>query len=180
MTEFNIDKLKVIDNYIPDLDVHEIKRKLLDMEWLFTNSPYGDFNTSRMFGINLFKNDTFHSKIPTNIKYLIDLLSNDIFDGGVELVRCLANMQAMSQFSEVHTDTNTEDCISVIYHVNESEGDTCFYDDRYGKPVHNVPFKQGRLVIFPSHFWHEGLPPTKYMSPNNNFRVSLGFVFRMA
>ena len=38
--------------------------------------------------------------------------------------------------------------------------------------VHNVPWKEGRMVIFPSKYIHQGLPP-KEVSP----RLSLGFIF---
>jgi hypothetical protein len=178
MTEINIDHIKVIDNYFPKYFQELIHDDLLDMEWGFKNSPYANFHNSRMFGITLFFNGYYHTKCPDSIRKFTEDVYNDILCeySNMTLVRILANMQGLHQYAEIHTDSSTNNYLSLVYHVNESDGDTVFYNSD-GSVVHSVPFKMGRMIIFPSDYLHEGLPPVKYINPTNNFRMSLGYCF---
>lgn len=178
MTEININHIKTIDNYFPRYFQQLIHDDLLNMEWGFKNSPYANFDKSRMFGISLFYNGLFNSKCSDSIRKLTEDLYNDILSeySNLSLVRILANMQGLQQYAEIHTDSTSDNYLSLIYHVNESEGDTVFYNSDKSV-VHKVPFRMGRIVVFPSNYLHEGLPPLKYISPTNNFRMSLGYCF---
>lgn len=178
MTEINIQKIQVIDNYLPIHEQQRIHDDLMNMDWQFKNSPYANFDSSRMFGISLYYNDNYHKKCPQSIIKLAEDIHEDILsEYHVKMHRILANMQGLYQYAEVHVDSSRSNFLSVIYHVNESMGDTTFHTGQYDIISHSIPFKMGRIIIFPSHWWHQGLPPTKYMNPTNNFRISLGFCF---
>jgi len=178
MTEIDTKQILVIDNYFSQKVQEYIHDDLLEMRWGFKNSPYADFYTSRMFGINLFYNHSYSNDCPYVVKSITDEIINDVLsENNVFLYRILANMQGLYQYAEIHTDSSSNNFISLIYHVNNSEGDTCFYDSKDGNIVYSVPFKMGRMIVFPSHYWHQGLPPERFINPTDNFRISLGYCF---
>lgn len=180
MTEIDTQQILVIDNYFPKYLQQSVHDDLLDMDWGFKNSPYADFNSSRMFGITLY-HQTQHKKVMPNSIWNItqDIIDDILYDHSLTLYRILANMQGIYQYAEVHTDSSETNWLSLIYHVNDSEGDTCFYNEKTGDVIHSVSFKMGRMVIFPAHYWHQGMPPERYINPTNNFRMSLGYCFEL-
>ena len=57
----------------------------------------------------------------------------------------------------------------MVYYVQGDTGTRFWNKDEI---FHEVDFKKGRAIIFPSSYRHEGLPP-KEVSP----RVTIGFIF---
>lgn len=169
----------VIDDYISKYFQKIIHDDLLQMEWGFTNSPYANYNSSRMFGINLYCRNEYNLKCPDSIRKFTENIFNGVLDeySNCQLLRILANMQGLQQYAEIHTDHSDTKYVSLIYHVNESQGDTVIYENDKNTVVESISFKMGRIVIFPSHYWHQGLPPTQNINPTNNFRMSLGYCF---
>ena len=49
--------------------------------------------------------------------------------------------------------------VSLIYYVNDSDGDTIFFDEK-GNKEYLTP-KEGQLVWFPTYTLHGGTPPQK-------------------
>ena len=73
----------------------------------------------------------------------------------------------------LHTDTEDKNkYMSMIYYINESDGDTMFFDDK-GKIIKRVEPKQNRCVVFPSEHSHAGQAPFKY-----DYRMVTNFVMR--
>ena len=60
--------------------------------------------------------------------------------------------------------------ISMIYYVNDSDGDTIFFDSD-GKETRVSP-KEGRIVWFPSYSLHGGTPPEV-----SKKRIIINFIF---
>lgn len=52
-----------------------------------------------------------------------------------------------------HNDTDQSNVITAIYYVNDSDGDTLFFDDDLNI-VKRVPPKKGRIVLFDAHHIH--------------------------
>lgn len=69
----------------------------------------------------------------------------------------------------IHYDWEMPDYWTMVYYVGGKDGDTLFYDEPVGpdgednsfKEVHRVKFKPGRLIFFPSYYWHAALHPTE-------------------
>ena len=59
-----------------------------------------------------------------------------------------------------HIDMNLNHYV-MLYYVNESDGDTLFFDDD-GKLLKRVTPKKGRLVYFNGAIYHAGSNPIKY------------------
>ncbi len=52
--------------------------------------------------------------------------------------------------------------VSMLYYVNNSDGDTWFFKDKFGMEVERrISPKQGRVVIFDAHHYHASSPPKK-------------------
>lgn len=81
------------------------------------------------------------------------------------------------KFNVPHKDFEDGKCISIIYYVNESDGDTCVfteYDKESGKlndPIRFEPI-MGSAIALKSNMYHASSNPTKY-----NKRVVINIVF---
>ena len=69
-----------------------------------------------------------------------------------------------------HIDTN-EPHLVCLYYVNDSDGDTIFYDEN-NKIIKQVSPKKGRIVFFDGLIKHSG------SRPKNNHRVILNITFK--
>ena len=168
--------MKVIDGYLPDWLIDKVASEIPIVPVTYTNSPYGDYETSRFFGCNLVEREVWVAPCPPFffIDYLHQCVCNDILLDYIidHLDRCLLNCQTQGLNAQPHTDSNSNTRISGIYQV-VGDGDTVFYNTEL-KETYRVPFKQGRLILFNSTIWHQGLPPTT--SP---VRYSLGYIWHL-
>ena len=58
-----------------------------------------------------------------------------------------------------HVDYSGNDsCTTIIYYINDCDGDTIFFDGT-GKVTNRIAPKKGRVVIFDSKMIHAGQPP---------------------
>jgi antitoxin component YwqK of YwqJK toxin-antitoxin module len=79
------------------------------------------------------------------------------------LVKCKLNLNPKDLSFEanehfpVHIDA-AEKGITAIYYVNDSDGDTLFFDES-GKVIYACTPKKGRLVYFNNQIQHAGQPP---------------------
>ena len=77
---------------------------------------------------------------------------------------------------QIHLDWEMPDYWTMIYYVGGKDGDTLFYNNPIGpecentsfQEVHRIKFKPGRLIFFPSYYFHAALHPTE------GLRTSLG------
>ena len=70
-----------------------------------------------------------------------------------------------------HVDSIYETDSSLIYYVNDSDGDTLFYDDDMNI-IKRVSPKKNRAVLFPSTMVHAGCNPIK-----NDTRLVINYIF---
>ena len=69
-----------------------------------------------------------------------------------------------------HSDLKTDEW-TAIYYVNESDGDTIFYDDNK-KEIKRFKPKKGTGLVFKSYTLHAGSNPVKY-----DKRIVINFIF---
>lgn len=69
-----------------------------------------------------------------------------------------------------HKDYTYNNAHTLLYYVNDSDGDTLIFEDESLEKYQTVTPKKGRALIFPSNRLHCGNNPSK------NLRVALNFV----
>lgn len=72
----------------------------------------------------------------------------------------------------LHMDSNDKDFLSFLYYVNDSDGDTCFYNED-GTILQKVTPKQNTGVLFKSNIIHRATPPL-----NTDARVIITIMFK--
>ena len=185
-----MDKIEVVDNFLPE-------RYFLEIQSLFENQYVNWFHSpstttdnleipgvidSQMFYHNiLFNKDKsvlynifhpFHYFIESIAKYKVN-----------EMHRIRANFTfpipgfTQENFNTPHCDANTN-LISALYYVNNSDGDTYFFDKFKGDDVKDLNIlkkvspKENRIIFFPSNQYHAGSNPI-----DNNKRIVINFMF---
>lgn len=79
--------------------------------------------------------------------------------------------QSESKVFGPHRDHDNPRFFSAIYYVNDTDGDTYFFEPD-GKIIKQVSPKRGKIVFFPSNILHAGSSPTKH-----NRRVVINYIF---
>jgi hypothetical protein len=182
--------MKVIDDFLPKAYQNVIENTLLgDMfPWFFNPTTCGkDHPNANMQGVF----DTYHfthnmltnGKVNSEYFNLVQpIMYNLMLVEGIDtsnLLRIKANLTLKSNylkdtFAPPHTDFQLPQKINTcIYYVNDSDGDTLFFDSDYNI-VNKVSPKKGRLVYFDSGFVHAKKSPQK-----NNTRCVLNFNFEV-
>lgn len=110
-----------------------------------------------------------YNKISTISNKLIDTIDTDCY-----MYRCKVNMNTIdsrfeNKYHTPHIDNGFIEQITAIYYVNDSDGDTYFFDED-GKVTQQITPKKGRLVWWKGRIFHAKSSPTK--SPN---RIVLNF-----
>lgn len=97
-----------------------------------------------------------------------------------EPFRIKANLTVQSNLTDdelksaIHIDTpKGSNTVSILYYVNDSDGDTVFYDDDKNEIQRFSP-KKGTAVWFPSDNWHRHTPPR-----DNKRRLVINFVVQL-
>lgn len=60
----------------------------------------------------------------------------------------------------IHQDIDDKNYITFLYYINDSDGDTCFYESN--TLVNSVTPVKNRAVFFDSNKYHRATPPIKY------------------
>ena len=92
----------------------------------------------------------------------------DLVDGDYFVAKCKVNMNLVDfrfegKYHTPHIDNGFEDQVTAIYYVNDSDGDTFFFDDS-GKVIKRVTPKKGTLVMWKGKVFHAKASPIKTTS----------------
>ena len=135
------------------------KSEKLSDTFQFTHKFYDElYNSSSFYYQNVL--DLFHA---TNIKYEKFLRIKSNFT--------VPSFKLATKHQHIHRDIQNENVSTFLYYVNESDGDTIFYDDNK-KEIKRFKPKKGTGLLFKSNILHAGSNPVKYdkrMVINFNF-----------
>ena len=131
---------------------------------LFNNVPSDKFNIIRP--MLYFLEDKINRKIAEVRRIKVNcLLRND-------------TMFTSNNYNIPHTDEETPRTMSMVYYVNDSDGDTFFFNEHWGQTQNGLSLysrsspKMGRAVIFDSIRFHAGSNPIK---SDNRFVINITF-----
>ncbi len=114
---------------------------------------------------------------------MMDILNTKTFwKDNIRLIKAKANLNfPMTNYTDdnhqpIHSDVesipNEKGCKSLLYYVNDSDGDTIFFDDKLNVTTRISP-KRNRAIIFDSHILHTGSNPIK-----NQMRAVINLIFK--
>ena len=176
------------DNFLSKEEVLGIENNVMYLQPFFLNPAEitSDINTPGYVIGDMFSDYPFlvsgnNSNSPEGpiLKICYSILSKlNIFNilGPVRVVRSKSNLTSRTtelRLSWPHVD-NDEKHFVVIYYVNDSDGDTVIYNQKYSGKVYNqseltvfktITPKAGSIVIFDGSMYH-----TNYAPQKNNFR----------
>lgn len=114
---------------------------------------------SHMFVVN----GNVNSEAYINIAPILNKIL-DIVDGEYFIAKCKVNMNLIDtrfegKYHAPHIDNGFDDQITAIYYVNDSDGDTFFFDDS-GEITKRVTPKKGTLVLWKGKIFHAKSSPT--------------------
>jgi hypothetical protein len=179
--------LFVIDDFLPEWLIGVIDSRMQNEPWWLGH--YGDvqdISHTPIFGASYVTNGGQTGSIgnaPKEIPYVVTLLQDAVQQelpnripgwNYRRLFRARSNGQMPGQGTGPHTDGAGKGLWSAVYHINDSDGPTRFFRTNLETKTldtFDVEFKKGRLTVFPSYYYHQGLAPTK------NWRMSFGFIF---
>lgn len=183
--------IQIIDNFLPDSYANHIAMKCYDLRWdyhagtsVVTQENYKDFcldNNTVDYGQFCF---TFFSSVNDNpiehreqfdfympVVYLAQEKIKDIKI--VEILRAKINLITQRpdapeyHYNIAHKDATVSNTYSMIYYINDSDGDTFLFNEFYNPagPINNLTVaqrvtpKKNRAVIFESNRMHASSTP---------------------
>ena len=89
----------------------------------------------------------------------------------LETKKIIVNGQLPNTPANPHADTVASNMWTLVYHCSDTDGDNLFFDENDGNlvEINRIAFKQGRCVLFPSWYIHQGLVPT------DGWRITIAF-----
>ena len=178
-------KIEIIDNFISSVYEDHLENlitsAILPVYYnKHTLPPYSSVHgkESPQFTHGFFADNEVRSSYMTHIEPIIFyLMAKTEILRSKNLVKCKLNLNyqdlsyAENEHYPVHTD-NTEKGITAIYYINDSDGNTFFFDKDY-KIIESVTPKKGRIVCFDNQILHAGQPPKQ-----NLYRAVINFNWR--
>jgi len=117
-------------------------------------------------------NSRYNREFPNTAK-LLDHLQSTYIPRNYIVKRFLKNLQTIRPtwaLNEIHPDFSNSELITILYYINDSDGDTYFFEGQ--ELAHVVPPVKGTAAMFRSNMLHAGSPPTKHET-----RLVINFCF---
>lgn len=114
--------------------------------------------------------------LANEIRPFVDYIAYEIIKKPLTVMRIKFNMNLYSSKNAItmpHIDSLEDDFVSFLYYVNDSSGDTHFFDNDKNL-IDRVSPKRGTAVLYNSNILHAGSYPKEETEP----RVVMSAVFR--
>lgn len=174
--------IKIIDNFVPEQYQKELLSIFSSDSFLWTYQPctYKTFNNTNpeqyqdvhFLGRQLSNENSAQKEYEFIAPFVYFFMEHS----GLNLVKVLrskANLilpSADKRRHPPHADCTSNKAYTLLYYINDSDGDTFIFDDKLNINKQITP-KQGRAVIFPSNLLHCG------SNPSNNIRLAINMIF---
>lgn len=189
------DEYSVLNKLVPPSYAKILEDELTQtMPWYYTPSSSGEVdidqkdknvvNFPQMHHVFLDSDGTTSPHFVL-IQPLIWFLEKELSINIISLNRIKANLllqgdATLDNYNLPHIDHPGDDHISMVYYVNESDGDTRIFDKTVQEGHEDLncigQFKpeQGRALVFKSNRFHASAPPVKFKS-----RMIINFVLQI-
>lgn len=165
--------MKIYDNVL-DQDYFKLVQKYYlskDVAWHFNqNTSYGNPNEQSseddifQFTCPVVRHGVVKATDPRHVEVLHAIVNKVFKDTktNVEVLRAKFNLLPKQPYSKkslsdiIHVDTQDTDKLSVLFYMNNSDGDTVFFD---GDKEHKYMPKENTAVVFKSNIKHRATPP---------------------
>ena len=187
-------KIKIIDNYISPKLAYDIEEFFLgpNFDWYWNNRTIKQNEKEKYKTKNTVHTGQFTHSIMRNFDLIADynnegLHTSNAYDGIKEIFKNInfnlvcrikgnlnLNVTGYKKKSHqpIHDDARVNGYKSLIYYINDSDGDTIFFNDKL-KEIKRVSPKKGRAVIFDSQILHCGCNPIKQQN-----RAVINFIYK--
>tara|TARA_Y100000004_G_C8844700_1_gene382026 strand:- start:60 stop:608 length:549 start_codon:yes stop_codon:yes gene_type:complete len=179
-------KIKILDNFLDNDYVNEIE-KVLSNEYEYF--PWYLRKTVNLKDGLKVKNKTIDSFVFTHVFYVDEKVNSNYYDDVINILneskikyskidRIKANLttnitkNTKKNFNNIHTDLPDNNSMTLLYYVNNSDGDTIFFDKKL-KEIKRITPKKGRAVLFNSNIFHTAQNPIK-----NDFRIVINYILK--
>lgn len=105
-------------------------------------------------------NSEAYRTIAPILNKLIDLIDGDYFVAKCKVSMSLADVRFEGKYHTPHIDNGFDEQITALYYVNNSDGDTFFFDDN-GKVTKRITPEKGKLVWWKGKVFHAKSSPVK-------------------
>jgi hypothetical protein len=162
-----MDQQLVIKNFAPKIFANEISTLLCGGYFAWFFNPFVAYENTQETGFQ-FTHTFMRDGIETSnalslikpLIYLIELKTG-------EKIKCInrikANLRVPSSIpdsmDELHQDIDKKNFKSLLYYVNDSDGDTQFYANDKKTLTKSIAPESNTAVWFDSNLWHKSSPP---------------------
>lgn len=172
--------MQIIDDFLPKEIHQQILTEINGLNFAWFYRPYSselEDNVSQFIHM-FYVDDRVNSNLFNLVMPLITMFENKTSYKIKKLHRAKANLllnmpvKKNELVKAIHQDINNAKCISLLYYVEDSDGDTIVYDKN--KEINRVSPKANRAFIFQANKWHNATPPKKHKT-----RIIINFVFEI-
>ena len=165
--------IKLFNNAVPGSMQDEIEKVLLgwNFPWFhYANTNYTDqatrANDVPQFTHGFIREDMANSAFANIPQIILEKMGIE----PTKILRAKANLLSRERETCTHPPhiDDSKPHIALIYYVNDSDGDTHFYEK--GKLARTVSPKKGSAVMFKGHIYHASASPVE-----NRFRVVINY-----
>ena len=165
-----------------------------DFPWYFFPKTSNDNNPEAIFMDNsvvdnyqfchsIVDNTNITSDSYDNLSQILGFMANN-YGGTYKIKRIKCNLLLQNRtfkldnYNIPHVDSYSNTSKTLLYYVNDSDGDTFMFNERYNTTFDNLTIerritpKQNSAIVFDSNQFHASSPPR-----NNTTRIVINFVF---
>lgn len=177
-----VDKSQIIvmDDIFPKWFQDHLEKLCKDIEWTYVD----------ILGMNNSGPENYLSRVTWDINFNIyndhkniteiinSALVNDVIPKMLpeckikSFIRLRFNGTLKGYDLNPHIDNHDSNLWVLVYYINDSDGDTIFYDSDHSTEISRCEFKKGRAVLFPADIYHKAESPK-----NSRLRLSLGAIY---
>jgi hypothetical protein len=165
-----MDNMQIIDDFLSEEMHKDIVRAI---DGLYFPWYYRDHSSYQADGVPQFIHVFYRDdKITSEFYYMVEALKLMLelkTEYEIDKIqRAKANLMLNVPIKDedikkaIHQDRVDKGYISLLYYVEDSDGDTIIYSKDKKKEMNKASPKANRAVIFKSDEWHNATPPKKY------------------